>query len=150
MFHGTHSLSFTSHMQTVQALSSGESEFYAINKGLSNSLGLRSLIKDYGLCEFKIVIETDASAGKGIALRLGAGKVKHLETIHLWSQRVFYDRLAEVRKIPRSYNSADIGTRHCTASEIQTALRQMSFVELAGASKLTLKAVKSLVLSGLD
>ena len=29
----------------------------------------------------------DASAGKGIALRLGAGKLKHIETQYLWSQR---------------------------------------------------------------
>ena len=98
MFHGKHSLNFTSNMQTTQATSSGESEFHAINKGLSNSLGLRSLIKDYGLGDFKIIIEIDASAGKGIAMRLGAGKMQHLETQWLWSQHVFYDRLAEVKK----------------------------------------------------
>ena len=142
MIHGKHSLSFTSNMQTTQATSSGENEFHAINKGLSNSLGLRSLIKDYWLSDFKIVIETDASAGKGIAMRLGAGKLKHLETRWLWSQRVFYDRLAEVKKIHRENYSADIGTRHCIATEIQTGLQQMGYVELAGASKLSLKAAK--------
>ena len=143
MLHGKHSLAFTSNVQTTQATSSGESEFHAINKGLSNSLGLRSLIKDYGLGDFKIIIETDASAGKGIAMRLGAGKMKHLETQWLWSQRIFYDRLAEINKIPRKDNSADIGTRHCTAAEIQTGLRQMSYVELTGNSKLSLKAAKT-------
>ena len=106
-------------------------------------MGLRSLIKYYGLCDFKITIETDASAGKGIAMRLGAGKMKHLETQWLWSQRVFYDKLAEVKKIPRKENSADIGTRHCTAVEIQTGLKQMGYVELAGNSKLSLKAAKT-------
>ena len=101
------------------------------------------MIKDFGLGDFKIVIETDASAGKGIAMRLGAGKLKHLETQWLWSQRIFYDRLAEVKKIPRKENSADIGTRHCTASEIQAALKQMNYVELAGASRLSLRAVNT-------
>ena len=144
MFHGEHSLSFTSNIQSIQATSSGESEFDAINKGLNVSLGLRSLIKDYGLGVFKIVIETDASAGKDIANRLGAGKVKHLETQYLWSQRIFYDKLAEVKKTPRKDNSADIGTRHCTAGEIQAALQQMKYFELAGASKLSFKAAKNL------
>ena len=115
-------MSLTSNIQSVQATSSGESEFYAITKGLSNSLGMRSLILDFGLPTFKIVIETDASAGKGIALRLGAGKLKHIETQYLWSQKVFYDKLAELKKIPRGENAADIGTRHCTAKEIEIAL----------------------------
>ena len=87
------------------------------------------------------MIETDASAGKGIALRLGAGKLKHLETQYLWSQKVFYDKLAELKKIPRGDNAADIGTRHCTAKEIETGLKQMGYHELLGSSKLALKAV---------
>ena len=62
---------------------------------------MRTLIKDYGLGNFKITIETDASAGKGIAMRLGAGKLKRLGTQWLWSQHVFYDRFAEVKKIQR-------------------------------------------------
>ena len=141
MMHGGHNLSLTSNIQSVQATSSGESEFYAITKGLSNSLGMRSLTLDFGLLVFKIVIETDSSAGKGIALRLGAGKLKHIETQYLWSQKVFYDKLAELKKIPRGDNAADIGTRHCTAKEIETGLKQMGWCELLGSSKLALKAV---------
>ena len=104
-------------------------------------LGMRSLVLDMGLPSLKIVVETDATAGKGIAQRLGAGKLKHIETRYLWSQRVFYDRLAEVKKIPRAMNASDIGTRHCIANEIQTGLKQMSYYELFGSSKLALKAV---------
>ena len=141
MMHGTHHLAFTSNLQATQAMSSGESEFYAISKGLSVSLGMRSLVLDMGLPSLKIIIETDATAGKGIAQRLGAGKLKHIETRYLWSQRVFYDRLAELKKIPRALNASDIGTRHCTANEIQTGLKQMSYYELLGSSKLALKAV---------
>ena len=102
---------------------------------------MRSLILDFDLLVFKIVIETDASAGKGIALRLGAGKLKHIETQYLWSQKVFYDKFVEIKKIPRGENAADIGTRHCTAKEIETGLKQMGWCELLGSSKLALKAV---------
>ena len=54
---------------------------------------------------------------------------------------MFYDKLAEIKKIPRGENAADIGTRHCTAKAIETGLRQMSWCELLGSSKLALKAV---------
>ena len=54
---------------------------------------------------------------------------------------MFYDKLAELKKIPRGENAADIGTRHCTAKEIETGLKQMGWCELLGSSKLALKAV---------
>ena len=61
--------------------------------------------------------------------------------MYLWSQRVFYDKLAELRKIPRAQNASDIGTRHCTAKEIQDGLERMGYVDLLGSSGLALKAV---------
>ena len=77
MLHGGHNMGVTSNMQSVQATSSGESGFYSIAKCLSVSLGMRNIILDYGLPKFKILTETDATAGKGMALRLGAEKMKH-------------------------------------------------------------------------
>ena len=65
--------------QTVLAISSGESEFYSIVKGVATGLGLKSMAADFGI-SLKLIIETDSVAGRGMTLRLGAGKVRHIET----------------------------------------------------------------------
>jgi len=51
-------------------LSSGEAEYYGIVKGASIGVGLRSMLKDFGV-EVAIKVNTDASAAKGIANRKG-------------------------------------------------------------------------------
>ena len=78
IFQGKHVIKAASSTQTVIALSSGGSEFYAIVRGVATGLGLKSMAKDYGI-EIAIVIETDSVAGRGMELRLGAGKVRHVE-----------------------------------------------------------------------
>ena len=49
----------------------------------------------------------DASAAKGILMRRGAGKIKHLEIKQLWCQRAVDRYGIEVVKIPRGSNLAD-------------------------------------------
>ena len=71
--------------QTVIATSSCEAEYYGLVKGISQALGLRSMLKDIGI-EVKVHAKTDASAAKGIAMRRGMGKVRHIEVNQLWVQ----------------------------------------------------------------
>ena len=85
-------------------------------------------------------LETDATAGKGIVQRLGAGRLKHMETQYLWIQRVFYNKKASIRKIPRANNAADLGTHACTGGEIDNHMRTLGYVTLTGDSKLALRA----------
>ena len=64
-------------MQGVIALSSGESEFYALLKAKSAGLGAVSMLKDLGVDISKntriaravLEVRIDASAGRGIAAR---------------------------------------------------------------------------------
>ena len=70
--------------QTVASLSSGESEFYSIVKATSAGLGMVAMSRDFGW-ELKLRIWRDASAGRGIASRRGAGKVRHMATQTLWA-----------------------------------------------------------------
>ena len=74
---GSHCLKSWASTQTVVALSSGEAEFYGIVKGGSQGLGARGILGDLGVT-VGIVIHTDASAARGIALRKGLGKVRHI------------------------------------------------------------------------
>ena len=51
---------------------SGESQFHAIVRGIATALDMKSA-KRYGH-EVKVVIETDAVDGRGVSLRLSAGR----------------------------------------------------------------------------
>ena len=138
-FHGDHCLEFTSNLQATEALSTGEAEFYASVKGTAIGLGMISISVDMGL-SLSLELQTDATAGKGIVLRLGAGRIKHIETQFLWIQRVFYEKRASIKKIPREINGSDLGTHHCTSAEIAKHLKTLGFVVLEGDSQIALRA----------
>jgi hypothetical protein len=104
--------------QTVIARSSGEAEFYALNKGLAEALGLRSLAKDMGY-DFTIRVHVDSSAAKAMASRTGLGKTRHINVEYLWSQEVVREKFVQVRKIPGLVNPADIGTKPLNFEDIR-------------------------------
>ena len=63
---GGHMIKSWCSAQAIVALPSGEAEYYAIVKGASIGLGLRSMLGDFGV-HVTIRINTDASAAKGMA-----------------------------------------------------------------------------------
>ena len=71
--------------QTV-ALSSGEAEMNASVKAISEGFGVTELLKEIGINDVRMIVCTDSSACKGMILRRGSGKVKHLTTKQLWVQ----------------------------------------------------------------
>ena len=82
---GTHVIKGWSTTQSKIALSSGEAEYYGIVKRATMSIGVRELLAALGMSR-QVVIETDASAAKGITNRVGLGKLRHSETNLLWKQ----------------------------------------------------------------
>ena len=48
-FYGQHVLKHSSNVQSTIALSTDESEYYALVKGGSTGLGIQSLLADYGI-----------------------------------------------------------------------------------------------------
>ena len=110
---GTHIIKSYSSTQGVIALSSGEAEYYGLTKGASVALGIAAMCSDMGL-DFKVHISTDASAAKGIAMRIGLGKVRHLETTQLWLQEKVADGVLTIAKIKGTDNCADAMTKYLT------------------------------------
>ena len=53
------------------------------------ALGMKSMARDYGY-ELNVALETDSVSGRGMSLRLGAGKVRHVDTQWLSMQGVFH------------------------------------------------------------
>jgi hypothetical protein len=118
---GTHLIKSWCSTQAIVALSSGEAEYYGIVKGASIGLGLRSMLRDFGI-EVTIRVNTDASAAKGMANRKGLGKVRHIEVNQLWIQdRVSRGDLA-ISKVNGKENLADILTKHVNSEDIRVHL----------------------------
>ena len=79
-------------------------------KGLSELIGLNNLISETMHVKPTMTLCTDASACKGMILRHGTGKVKHLSVKQLWSQEVVRFHDLRVRKVTRVSNPADMLT----------------------------------------
>ena len=92
------------------ALSSGEAELNASVKALSETIGLKLLMEETlnALRVVPVSLHVDASACKGMLLRHGSGRVKHLATKQLSAQGAIEAYSVVVRKIPRGVRTPQI------------------------------------------
>jgi hypothetical protein len=114
---GMHLLKTWSSTQKVISLSSGEAEYYGLVKGASQGLGIKAMFNELGI-EVEVEIKTDASAAKGIALRRGLGKVRHIEVNQLWVQEKVAEGKLKIKKISGEENAADHLTKYLNAEGI--------------------------------
>ena len=91
-------------------------------KGLSEMVGYYNLIKEIMLDSPTVSICVDASACKGMLLRHGTGKVKHLSVKQLWSQEVVHHFGVQVCKVARNENPADMLTHSVVGSTADVLL----------------------------
>ena len=111
-------------MQKSTALSSGEAELIAQTDGLTETIGICRLLMEQGL-NMKVESFCDSSAAKGTLQRQGAGRIKHLETRHLWGQEMVSQGLARITHISRTINCADVLTHSTSKSEFIRLLHLM-------------------------
>ena len=109
---GSHVVKHWSTTQHTFALSSGESEYYALVKSASQAIGLQSMQSDVNVDSLGIEIKTDASAAIGITSRRGLGRVRHIEVAQLWIQEKLAQGKLNLIKVPRQINIADACTKH--------------------------------------
>ena len=100
-------ISHWSKTQASVALSSGEAELNSTVKGLSEGLGVWQLINEIWGVEVPISVLGDSSACRGMLLRHGAGRVKHLSTKQLWVQEAVRTYSIDACKIAREDNHSD-------------------------------------------
>ena len=144
MFLGKHMVKSSASTQAVQALSSGESEFYGAVKTASTGIGMIHLLKDMGVdMQEPLDLKLDASAGIGIAQRRGAGWIRHIATPTLWLQKAVYDGKVKVGKVDGKENPADIGTKYLGRKAIEKIWKRCGFYIATGSSKMALKAALS-------
>ena len=139
--YGLHVLKHSSNVQSTIALSTGESEYYALVKGGSVGLGLQSLLEDFAV-ETQVLIQSDATAAKGTVNRAGLGKARHIQTRFLWLQeRVSMDHL-RVEHIPGKSNRADALTKSIPGVQMSETMRRCGYVFLNQRSKGQLKLLE--------
>ena len=107
-------------------------------KGGSTAIGMRSMIRDMG-GQVAIDLHTDSTAGKGIASRVGMGKIRHLDTGLLWLQHHVNRRDLRIKKVHKDKNLADIGTKAINVTVQETLMNLMNFKEGHGRHPKALK-----------
>ena len=139
IMYGDHQIKFLSATQQPIALSSAESEWYAMVRTATVAIGMANMFLDYGL-SVKVELLGDATAASGIACRRGVGKVRHLETSTLWLQRLVLDQKVKLARQPGASNMADIGTKHVPATLMWQHLSSMGYEAREGKSGIALRA----------
>ena len=107
---GRHCVKHGSNLQSTIALSSGESEFYALTRGVALGLSLRSLMQDWGQ-HYDLEIYSDSSAARGTSARRGLGKLRHVQTRYLWIQERVANHDLAVKCVSTKTNTADLCTK---------------------------------------
>ena len=137
---GRHVVKHSSTLQSTISLSSGESEFYAIVKGVATGYSIQELLRGWNV-ETKLKVKTDSSAALGTCNRIGLGKSRHVQTRFLWVQEQLAAGYFELEKVETSKNIADVCTKSLNAEAAGRHVKSMSYEVLAGRST----AAKSLV-----
>ena len=107
---GGHMINMWSKTQATIALSSAEAELYATVKASAESMGIASLLKDFGI-KMKTHVFGDASAALAIIARRGLGRVRHLDTSYLWVQEKAATEELIYNKVAGQHNIADLFTK---------------------------------------
>ena len=140
---GKHYIRGWTKTQAVIALSSGEAELTGIVRGTCEALGAKSISKDLG-DNLEGMVFTDSSAALSITGRIGAGKLRHLDTSLLWIQQKQCRGEIEFRKVPGSDNVADLWTKNVDQIVRNKHMQQIGFRYEEG------RADKAVKLNALD
>ena len=110
--------------QALVALSSGESEIHASLKASAETLGIISMLADFGLV-MAGKVWGDASAALGIINRNGLGKTRHIQTGLLWIQQVSAQKRISYGKVLGQNNPADLFTKYLDGNTIGRHLKTL-------------------------
>ena len=101
----------TSRGQETVALSSGESELYALGAVSAELIFAQAILKEIRL-SFLIHARADSSTARVVATKQGASrKMKHVRTRFLFVQDLVFRKLLTMSSVKTDVNPSDIGTK---------------------------------------
>ena len=115
--------------------SSAESELYAMTQAAVESLAIKNFIQEFSSAilssSVSIVIQTDSSAGKSMASRLGMSRhSKHIELKYLWIQDEVKEGKLELKKVGTHFNPSDVLTKYVPASVLGQHLPRLNIFKV--------------------
>ena len=110
--------------QAVVALSSAEAELYSLVRASSETMVLISMYKDRHTHEWIWFWETQAQLSPLWPTRVG--KLKHLDTIYLWTQEETAKGDLNFKKVAGVDNGADLFTKTLSWTEKQSHIHKLS------------------------
>ena len=128
---GKHIVKSWSKIQSLVALSSGESALYAALKSAAETLGLMSMLKDLNWT-MQGKVYGDACAALGIIHRIGLGKTRHIDTSLLWIQQTVAERHLTFTKVLGKNNPADIFTKYLDQNTSDAHVKAMNYYFASG------------------
>ena len=128
---GRHTIKTTSNVQSTIALSSGESEFYALVKACAFGLSVQALYRDWGL-EMDLVVASDSSAARGTASRRGLGKLRHAQTRYLWIQERVAKNELKIVAVGTKRNVADLCTKPVNKDTCEKHMKALGQIVATG------------------
>ena len=116
-----------SRVQPRIALSSGEAELYAGMRGISETLGLVHMMREFKTDDWGwIGHPVDASACRAIMLRRGCGGLKHITVKSLWVQEAVRKYSSEIERTSRDEMHAHILASLSSAQELRNHLTELN------------------------
>ena len=104
--------------------------------GGANLILLWNIVVSMGYdCCFEDKIPTlysDSSAGRGMAMRSGVGKVKHIQTRFLWLQESIRTKTLKVDCIDTIMNTSDLGTKYLDKARRAVLMAMLPLIQFKG------------------
>ena len=113
--------------QATVALSSAEAESAGLHRGAMYGVYLSNLWNELFGQQLSVCVWGDSSAGLAIGMRLGVGRVRHLEVRQLYLQKLVSSKRVTLRKLRGEDNAADIGTKVLSHARIKELLDGLGF-----------------------
>lgn len=146
-YFGAHLLETQVANQAVIALSSGEAEFYAMGRAAASAIMMKQVLFQCRFPNMEAVVQSDSSAARGIASRIGSGKLRHLQIRDLWIQEKTRNGEIKLEKQKSEDNTSDLGTKYLDRKRIDKLIAMaclvFEVVQPAGA-----KGLAAVIISG--
>jgi hypothetical protein len=109
--------------QALVALASGESEFYGMVRGAIESIFCAHILAFFEH-DVEQILESDSSAARGAARRIGVGKrMKHLHQNKLFIQDLVANDQLTLEKVHKDKNVSDVGTKHVNKATLERLIK---------------------------
>ena len=101
-------------------------------KAGSIALGLKAVYRDLGAPVGLIDLYTDSSGAKGIALRRGLGKLRHVDVHLLWLQFQVNAGVFKINKVDGKNNPADLMTKYLVQETMHKHMQRLRYARAEG------------------